>query len=401
MSCAVSRPIPSASVGGQAAEEPIDLAASRARIDGIDAEMVALFERRMRIAADVAAYKRATGQAVLDREREAAKIGAVMQAASDDFKPFMAPLFGFIMEMSRAYQHRLLDGDADFLAETGPIEAVSALPAGPRTACQGVPGAYSHAAAREFFPEGDVSFFDSWAAVCDEVGSGAADFGVLPLENSTAGTVNRVYDLLTKSGLFIVSSLTLRIEHALLAKKGCTIDGVREVVSHEQALRQCEGFLAGLPGVRAASRENTAAAALEVAESPRADIAAIASPACADIYGLSAIANAIQDESDNYTRFVCVARTPLVVEDADRSSFCLVLSHEPGSLHRVLARIAALGANLLKLESRPIPGSRFEFMFYVDIACAPGDGVFSDVVSQVSPLCERFLYLGSYREHSC
>lgn len=380
------------------AAEPVDLAVSRERIDAIDGRIVELFEERMRVAADVAAYKRAKGLAVLDREREARKIESVQQAASDEFKQYMAPLFGFIMEMSRAYQHGLLEDDPASPAEPARI---GALPAAPRVACQGVAGAYSHAAARALFPEGDVAFCDSWARACDEVCRGTADYAVLPLENSTAGTVNRVYDLLVQRGLFIVSSLSLRIEHALLAKEGCRIDEIREVFSHEQALRQCDGFIASLAGdVRATVCENTATAARTVADDPRRDVAAIASPACADLYGLSVLADAVQDESDNFTRFICVARTPQMTADADRSSFLLVLAHEPGSLHRVLARIAALGANLLKLESRPIPGKRFDFMFYVDVASVPSDGMFDDLVAQVSPLCESFSYLGSYREQA-
>lgn len=380
------------------AAEPVDLAVSRERIDAIDGRIVELFEERMRVAADVAAYKRAKGLAVLDREREARKVESVQQAASDEFKQYMAPLFGFIMEMSRAYQHGLLEDDPASPAEPARI---GALPAAPRAACQGVAGAYSHAAARALFPEGDVAFCDSWARACDEVCRGTADYAVLPLENSTAGTVNRVYDLLVQRGLFIVSSLSLRIEHALLAKEGCRIDEIREVFSHEQALRQCDGFIASLAGdVRATVCENTATAARTVADDPRRDVAAIASPACADLYGLSVLADAVQDESDNFTRFICVARTPQMTADADRSSFLLVLAHEPGSLHRVLARIAALGANLLKLESRPIPGKRFDFMFYVDVASVPSDGMFDDLVAQVSPLCESFSYLGSYREQA-
>lgn len=379
-----------------AAGEPVDLAVSRERIDAIDARIVELFEDRMRIAADVAAFKRAKGLPVLDREREARKIEAVTQAASDDFAQYMAPLFRFVMEMSRAHQHGLLADGSEMRIETDRIDG---LPAATRVACQGVMGAYSHHAAKAFFPKADIIFRDSWPAACDLLFAGEADYVVLPLENSTAGTVNRVYDLLVQRGLFIVASLSFRIDHALLAKEGCKLDDVREVFSHEQALRQCDGFISGLSGdVRATVCENTATAARKVAHDSRRDVAAIASPQCADLYGLSVIADAVQDESDNFTRFICAARTPQMTEDADTSSFFLVLPHEPGSLYRVLARIAALGANLLKLESRPIPGKRFEFMFYVDIASVPGDGMFDGIVAQVAPLCDEFRYLGSYRE---
>lgn len=382
------------------AASPADLSDARRRIDAIDREIVELFERRMHIVEDVAAYKQATGKAVYDREREAEKIAAALEYAEDEFKQFIPPLFGLIMEMSRACQHRLLqDGPAAPLPEAVP-EASAALPDAARVACQGVQGAYSHIAAKALFSQVDVVFCDTWASVCDRVEDGSAAFGVLPLENSTAGTVARVYDLLSERGLFIAASLTLRIEHDLLAKPGCRLEDVREVVSHEQALRQCEGFIASLAGARATACENTAMAARTVAESPRSDLAAVASSECARLWGLVPLARSVQDESDNYTRFVCVSRALRRAPDADRSSFLLVLPHEPGSLYRVLARIAALGVNLLKLESRPIPGRCFDFMFYVDIACVPGTAPFDDIVAQVSLLCERFCYLGSYREYS-
>lgn len=379
-----------------AVRAPVDLALSREKIDAIDARLIELFEDRMRIAADVAAYKRSKNLPVLDREREMRKIESAESSASDEFRQYMAPLFGFIMEMSRAYQHGLLADGNEMRVEADRIDS---LPVGPKVVCQGVTGAYSHIASTAFFPKADLVFCDSWSKACDFLRAGEADYVVLPLENSTAGTVNRVYDLLVQRGLFVVASLSLRIDHALLAKDGCGIDDICEIFSHEQALRQCDGFISKLSdGVHATVCENTAMAAQRVAQDSRRDVAAIASPVCADLYGLSVIADAIQDESDNFTRFICAACTPQMTEDADRSSFFLVLPHEPGSLHRVLARIAALGANLLKLESRPIPGKRFEFMFYVDIASVPGDGVFDDIVSQVAPLCDEFRYLGSYRE---
>lgn len=389
---------PTAALASDACE-PVDLALSREKIDAIDAQLIALFERRMRISSDVAAYKRANGMAVFDPERERCKIESATAIAADEFKQYMAPLFGFIMEMSRAHQHRLLDEGSNLSFDA---RIVDSLPASPRIVCQGVKGSYSHIAARALFPQGEVLFCDAWSDACDRVCAGEVDFAVLPLENSTAGTVNRVCDLLAQHCLFVVSSLSLRIEHALLAKPGCRLADVAEVVSHEQALRQCAAFIAKLPGdVRATVCENTAVAARDVAEGSRRDVAAISSPACAELYGLETIARCVQDESDNFTRFVCVAREPQVTHDADRSSFLFALPHEPGSLHRVLSRIAALGVNLLKLESRPIPGKRFEFMFYVDIASVPEDGVFDDIVSQISPLCDRLSYLGSYCEHAC
>ena len=376
----------------------IDLSTSRARIDEIDERIIELFCDRMRVAADVAAYKRATGKPVLDKAREASKIAAAQDAASPEFRQYMAPLFNMIMEMSRAYQSALLD------RTPAPIPAPAsygALPAGARVVVQGVGGAYQHIAAQRLFDEPAIEFVHSWPDVCDAVEGGKADFGILPLENSTAGTVDRVYDLLSRRGLSIVRALTLRIDHDLLAKPGVSLSDVREVFSHEQALRQCEAFIDGLgDAVRSTACRNTAMAAAAVAQSDRADVAAISSSACADIYGLNVLAHAIQDEADNFTRFICVAREPALYGAPDRTSLLLVLPHEPGSLFRVLSRLAALGVNMLKLESRPIPGREFEFMFYVDVECVPGDAVFAQMMSQIAPLCDSCCYLGSYEEVS-
>ncbi len=378
----------------------VDLAVSRARIDEIDAQIIDLFERRMHIAADVAAYKRATGKAVLDKEREAAKIDKATELASDELKKFIPPLFSMMMEMSRAYQHSLLD-DGSESAVPAEISAFAELPAGARVAVQGVEGAYQHIACCELFDSPDIAFVPTFDAVADAVESECVAYGILPLENSTAGTVDRVYDLLYKRGLYIARAITLRINHDLLAKPGVGIPDIAEVFSHEQALRQCTDFIAQMPNeVTSTACRNTAMAASMVANSERDDVAAISSSACAELYGLNVLEHAIQDESDNFTRFICVAKRPQLVGAPERSSLLLITPHEAGALFRVLSRIAALGVNMVKLESRPIPGSEFEFMFYVDIECTPNDAAFAEVVAQIAPLCDSLAYLGSYAEVS-
>ena len=245
--------------------------------------------------------------------------------------------------------------------------------------------------------------FDSRVAdaVADAVEEGRVEYGILPLENSTAGTVDRVYDLLYKRGLYIARAITLRINHDLLAKPGVEASDIVEVFSHEQALRQCTDFIAQMPNeVTSTACRNTAMAASSVANSERRDVAAISSTACAELYGLNVLQHAIQDEADNFTRFICVAKKPQLVGEPERSSLLLITPHEAGALFRVLSRIAALGVNMLKLESRPIPGSEFEFMFYVDIECTPNDPAFDEVIAQIEPLCDSLAYLGSYAEVS-
>ncbi len=381
--------------------EPIvDLTVSRARIDEIDAQIIDLFEQRMRVAADVAAYKRSCGKAVLDKKREAEKIAKASEMASDEFKQFIPPLFGMVMEMSRAYQHSLLDGQ-NAVAGCADYPQAECLPENACVAVQGVAGAYQHIACEKLFCNPKISFVPTFDAVADAVERESVAYGILPLENSTAGTVDRVYDLLYRRGLHIVSAITLRINHDLLAKQETTLDDITEVFSHEQALRQCAEFIDAMPGnVTSTACRNTAMAARAVATSERRDVAAISSTACAELYGLNVLKHAIQDESDNFTRFICVAKNPQLIGNVDRSSLLLITPHEPGALFRVLSRIAALGVNLVKLESRPIPGSEFEFMFYVDIESTPKDNAFSQVMNQISPLCDSLAYLGSYTEAS-
>lgn len=375
------------------------LDALRARIDEIDESMVALFAERMDIAEDVAETKRASGRPVLDATREAAKIAQVTHLAPERFRPYVSSLYGVVMALSRMRQHVVLDESQGERLADGAVKREE-LPSSAHTAIQGVAGSWSHAAARAMLDDVHPEFLSSWEDVCASVESDRADFGVLPLENSTTGTVNRTWDLIAQHGLFIVSSAMQRIDQALLMNPGHDVSELSEVFSHEQALRQCERYLESLgPNVRPTICENTAVAARRVAESGRGDIAAIASELCADTYGLDVVARRIQDSKDNYTRFACIARECIVTRRADRSSFVVVVSHEPGSLFRLLGLFAALGVNLVKLESRPIPGSAFEFGFMLEIESVPGDSTFDAIAAQLPAYCESSRYLGSYQTH--
>ncbi len=337
----------------------------------------------------------------LDGAREARKIEHARELADPAFRPYMAPLFDTLMELSRAYQDEANAAETPLSTATAQLTC-EPFPESARVVCQGVAGAYSHLALMRLFAQPEVSFTDTWEAACGAVESGAADFAVLPLENSTAGAVDRVYDLLRTRGLYVVRALSMRIEHDLLAKPGTTVDQIHEVYSHEQALRQCSSFIDAMPAkdVKASIRANTAMAAAAVAASDRRDVAAISSAACAPLYGLEVLASGIQDEGDNFTRFVCVARRPALFGRPTISSFLVVTPHEPGSLHRVLARLATLGINMTKLQSRPIPGRAFEFMFYIDLECVPGDPRFAPMARQIPALCDVCRYLGSYEELS-
>ena len=265
-------------------------------------------------------------------------------------------------------------------------------------ACQGVEGAYSQTAAERLFREPTVSHMKSFETVFAAIDSGLCRYGVLPLENSTAGSVNRIYDLMTRYRFSIVRSVRVKIDHSLLALPGASVEGIREVYSHEQAISQCSEFLKSHPRMRVTACENTAAAAKLVAESGRTDIAALASHSCAELYGLSTLAASVQDNGNNHTRFICIGRELEIFPGADRTSVMLTLPHRPGALYRIMARITALGINLTKLESRPLPDRDFEFMFYFDLDTPVYSPNLIQLIGDLEYMSESFRYLGSYSE---
>ncbi|MFR2032301.1 MAG: prephenate dehydratase, partial [Collinsella sp.] len=264
-------------------------------------------------------------------------------------------------------------------------------------ACQGVEGAYSQIAACKLFAVPAIAFFETFEGVMRAVRDGFCEFGVLPIENSTAGSVNAVYDLLAQFDFHIVRSLRLKIDHNLLVKPGTKLQDVHEVYSHGQAIAQCAGFIEA-HDLHATKYPNTAMSAEMVANSERTDIAAIASRSCAALYGLEVLEPNIQDTDNNYTRFVVISREPRVYPGANRTSLMITTANEPGALYRVLERFYALNINLIKLESRPIPGRDFEFMFYFDLDCPFGSKALDDLLDSIDDVCESFTYFGSYTE---
>jgi len=239
--------------------------------------------------------------------------------------------------------------------------------------------------------------FDSFEGVFRAVDQGLCRYGVLPLENSTAGSVNRIYDLLAQYNFYIVRSARLKVDHCLLANRGVKKSEIREIVSHEQALAQCENYLKAM-GVKATAVENTAVAAKLVASSGRDDLAALSSGSCAELYDLNVLEAGVQDSASNFTRFICISKNLEIYPGADTTSISMVLPHEPGSLYATLGRFYTLGINLKKLESRPLPGSDFEFMFYFDLESSVYSDVFPAIFEDIEGACSKFQYLGSYCE---
>jgi len=373
----------------------------RSKIDAIDADLLRLFESRMEVVSEIAAFKQAAGLPILDRNREAAKLAAISGQVSPALEADVHILYDILFEISRSHQTAIGGGDSSFHAEIAQaLEQTSPLfPASATVACQGVEGAYSQLACERIFKRPNIQYFKTFDSVFSAIESGFCKYGVLPLENSMAGAVNKIYSLMQTRDFKIVKSARLKIDHNLLAPKGVKLEDIREVFSHEQAISQCATFLDGLgPQVKITRCENTAAAAQMVSASDREDVAAISSQNCVKLYSLNCLGRDIQDRSNNYTRFICISKNLEIYPGADRTSIMMVLPHKPGALYKALARFYALGINLIKLESRPLADRDFQFMFYLDLETSVYAKELCHLLGELEEFCEEFKYLGSYIE---
>ena len=372
----------------------------REQIDLIDDELVKLFAKRMEVSSKIAQFKKEKSLPVLDVKRERDKLKAVVDSSPDDIKEYTSVLYSLMFELSRSYQNKLIGKGTPLVSKIkDAIENTPKLfPEREAVACQGVEGAYSQIACDKLFKAPNVMYFSNFDAVFSAVEKGFCRYGVVPLENSTAGSVNTVYDLMTKHKFSIVRSIRLKVEHNLLAKPGTQISDIKEIYSHQQAISQCAGFLQSLKNVKIIPCENTAVAAKMVAESDRNDIATLSSRECMKLYGLSCLKASVQDKDNNYTRFICISKDLEIYPGADRTSLMAVLEDKPGSLYKLLSRLYALGINLNKLESRPMPEREFEFMFYFDLDTPVYSQEFLQLMGEIGDICEEFSYLGSYSE---
>lgn len=372
----------------------------REKIDGIDKELVRLFQERMLTAGEIAAFKQAHNLPVLDALREKQKLDDVVKLSDERFAEDVRKLYTLLFELSRCYQSGLIGkgGELSQSVSAALDKTPKLFPEKATVACQGVSGAYSEQACEKLFKSPSVFFVASFDAVFSAIEKGLCRYGVIPLENSTAGSVNKVYDLMMKHRFSIVRSCRIKIDHQLAALPSAKLSDIREIVSHEQALDQCSDFLQSLPMVNITRCANTALAAKTVKESQRSDLAAVCSRASCELYGLEPVRQDIQNQQNNYTRFICISKTPEIFPGADRTSLMLVLPHKQGSLYRVIAHLNALGINLNKLESRPLPDRDFEFMFYFDLDVSVYSPQFLRLLDNLDELCESFTYLGSYSE---
>ena len=341
----------------------------RESIDVIDDKIAELYGERMKLVEEVAEAKKRTGKAVSDPDREKKIIVRVTDKVEEDKQVYLKRVFETIFETSKAYQtmHAETTSKISEKIRQALEKGTLNFPVKAKVACQGVAGAYSGIAADRLFEIADISYFKNFDGVFQAVEKGFCKYGVLPIENSTAGSVNQVYDLMKKHKFYIVRSVRIPVSHNLVANLDTNISDVKEILSHEQALSQCKHYLEGFKDVKITACANTAVAAKTLAESGRRDIAAISSRECADLYGLKILDNNVQDNDNNYTRFILIAKDMEFYEDAQKISIMTTLpQNTPGSLNKLLSKFSNLGINLTKLEFRPIVGSSFEFMFYFD-----------------------------------
>ena len=379
----------------------MNLETYRQKIDAIDTDIIRLFEERMNVVTEIAEFKKANNIPTLDSKREAAKLQSVSEKVAPELEPYAHILFDTLFELSRSYQQTAKAEVSEQFAEiqTAITATPNLFPQHANVACQGVEGAFSQQACERLFKRPSIQYFKTFGNVFSAIENGFCDYGVLPLDNSTAGGVNNIYSLMQTRNFKIVKSVRLKIDHNLVAPKGTRLEDIREVFSHEQALAQCAGFLEQLGGdIKITRAPNTAASAQMVADSQRRDVAAICSHSCIELYNLNCLARDIQDRSNNYTRFICISKNLEIYPGADKTSIMMVLPHRPGALYKALARFYALGINLIKLESRPLPDRDFQFMFYMDLETSVYSQELAKLLDGIGEFCEEFKYLGSYTE---
>ena len=372
----------------------MDLKQLRDGIDDVDSEILSLFMKRMELCRGVADYKKEHNMPVFQGGREQQVIDRIVELTNDkNLEKGTAALFTTIMDISKILQNRTI------LEESNDYKYISPDFAGAKKiGCQGTSGANSEAAAKKVFGDREFTFYPSFEEVFKAIQSGEADYGVLPVQNSTAGSVDSTYDLMAKYPFYIVKMVTLEINHCLAAKKGTKIEDITCVYSHRQALSQCEVFLSKT-GLKKHEYSNTATAAEKVLSSDE-PIAAICSVDCAEKLGLEVIARDIADCTINRTQFIIIAKDMQVAEDSDAVSVMLTIPHKEGSLYRLLTKFFVNNMNLLRIESRPIRDGSFDVMFFLDFSGKMSDPNVKAVLRDLEENLEDFRCIGTFKNET-
>ena len=378
----------------------MDITDIREQIDTINNELLGLFIQRMQLAGQIGRIKAQSGLPIYSPEREQEILMQIRRNAPEDLADYASSLFSTLLELSRDYQAQDNAAKAKLLplVNQALFSTSGRFPTKAVVACQGVEGAYSQLAADKTFSFADIMYFKSFQAVFRAIETGLCRYGVLPIENSSYGSVNAVYDLMRDHHFFIVREAKLPISHNLLAAPGTQLNQIREVLSHEQAIGQCSKFLDNMGKIKISFCENTALAAKTVANSPRHDLAAISSADCAVTYGLNTLKEGIQNHNNNFTRFIIISKEPEIYPGANKISLLFTTENQPGALNRVLSRFARNGLNLSKLESRPLEDSCFQYAFYADIDADPKESSVQRMLAQMAEELTSFVFLGAYQE---
>ena len=369
-------------------------------IDQIDNELVKLFEKRLEKDLLITKYKDENKILVLDKNREREILTRIIEMVDPKLESYTKILYSMIFSLSRQYQ-AMANIESSLLEEriqTALEKTPKQFPTKAVVACQGVEGAYSQIACDKLFSLPHIMFFNNFKGVFQAVEKGMCQYGILPIENSLYGSVTQVYDLMKQHNFHIARSIKLKIDHVLLTKPGSKISDIKEIFSHEQAIGQCNNYLQNMKNIKVTVCENTAVAAELVASSQRNDIAALSSENCAELYGLEILSSNVQDNGNNYTRFICISKNLEIYPGAGKVSLILSVPHKPGSLFEMISKFSALGLNLTKMESRPIPGKDFEFMFYLDMDASIYNDSVIKLLNQLSNNPSQFVFLGSYSE---
>ncbi|WP_455580510.1 bifunctional chorismate mutase/prephenate dehydratase [Dysosmobacter sp.] len=377
----------------------MEISEIREQINAVDDQLLQLFLQRMTLSEEVAAYKNEHHQPILNKQRER-EILAKVAERSGDKERYAYHLFSTLFELSRSRQAELISSPTRVKAQVDASLAAGSevFPQTGLVACQGVEGANSQVACDRILPRGSIVYVKSFEAVFSAVESGLCKFGVVPIENSSNGSVRAIYDLIQRKKFSIVRSTRLCIRHELLALPGVQMEDITEIYSHEQAIGQCSKFLNGLNGVRVIPCDNTAVAAKMVAQSGSRHAAAISSHPCAGLYGLACVNDDIQDSDNNYTRFICITKEPTIYAGANRISLIIACDNKPGALYEILSKLAALGINMTKLESCPVTGRNFEFIFFLELEASVHEPGVLPMLEELERSCQNFQFLGSYAE---
>ncbi len=378
----------------------MDLEELRKQIDEIDTQMCDLFAKRMQVVSEVGRYKKENNLPVYHPSRARTVLHNVSRRLGPEFEGYGRTLYRTIFDLSESYETRMLAQGSEFYDRIKEITSVPPQPFPKRAsvACAGCEGSYAHLASERLFDLPDIMYMNGFEGVFKAVSSGLCEYGVLPIENSLAGSVNAIYDLLSEYNVSIVRGVRLKVDHALLGVPGAKLSDIREIYSHQQAISQCSEFLSTLNNVRVIAMENTAEAARMVAQAGDRTKASLSSRLCAELYQMQVLKSSAQNRDNNYTRFICIAKEPKIYSGADRTSVMINIPNRPGTLFRILSRFNATGVNLVKLESRLIPEREFEYRFYFDIEASVYSTEFLSLMCELHDCGEQFKYFGTYAE---